>query len=235
MTIKKLSIHTIIEKILSRNRLLIDTIDFNDIIEWAGEAIEMIGAPMAYTQKSELILIEEGRAELPCDIYKLVTVEFATHGSPMRTSTSSKNIDKSCSSEKNLCVDDFSYQIRGNYIFPNVEKGELLITYWAMPIDEYGLPEIPDDIKFSKAITHYITDNIYHNLWAVGKISDKVYNQNQVDKDWYMGAAQTRAQEMNLDKMESVKNIVSRMMPQVNSWDTFFKNAGNPELRKKHP
>lgn len=47
---------------------------YSDAIEWAVDAIRLIGAPMAFTQKQVSIKLEDSRAKLPQDLQEIIQV-----------------------------------------------------------------------------------------------------------------------------------------------------------------
>ena len=44
----------------------------NDLIEWAGEALEFIGAYSQMVEKVEYLLVQDHRALIPCGLHKIV-------------------------------------------------------------------------------------------------------------------------------------------------------------------
>ena len=66
----------------------------------------------------------------------------------------------------------YDFTIDKNYIYTNLNKGNLYLEYLAFPYDENGLPMIPDETKIEKAISSYIMYKILEDFW----VNDTVNN-----------------------------------------------------------
>lgn len=61
-----------------------------------------------------------------------------------------------------------SITIEGNTLFTNFREGNIYIRYYAFPLDEKGLPMIPNDERIMKCIEYYIKSKIIENMWVNG-------------------------------------------------------------------
>jgi hypothetical protein len=52
----------------------------NDLVEWAAEALEFIGAYPQYQESVDYLDVSEHRAEIPCGFHKLVQIAYKTTG-----------------------------------------------------------------------------------------------------------------------------------------------------------
>jgi len=237
---KYVSVNSIIEKVY-RDMNMIDQLDLGNAVEWAGEAIELIGAPMTLRERVGLIEIKHRKGKLPLDMHLLITSGAAPNQDckcakrfvQMRYSTDayhmfcSECMDKTCNS-------DLTYKVNDDYMFVNFDEGTVRISYKAIPIDENGFPLIPDDIKFRNAVAYHIMWKLAFIKMMSGKINIGVYDRIQADRDWYLGAAQTRGNTPNPDMMESIKNNWIRLIKKINQHGDGFKNAGHQEERYTH-
>ena len=66
------------------------------------------------------------------------------------------------------------------------------------------------------------------------KISTQAYQIIERDRDWYIGAAQTRSHMPSMDMMESIKNNWIRLIPKINQHRDGFKSANMQEQRILH-
>lgn len=93
MITKLTSVKTVIAKIIADLDLKEDDTRITDIREWAGEAIEKIGAVTQFTKKVEDIELHDHQAPLPCDLHQLhqVAYSFSCNGPwlPTRKATGS--------------------------------------------------------------------------------------------------------------------------------------------------
>jgi len=78
----------------------------NDLIEWAGEALEQIGAWSQYTEKVAYLPVSDYKATIPCGFHQLVRIAYKfTPGSSCSCAfkTTSSSTDGACSSSS--CAD----------------------------------------------------------------------------------------------------------------------------------
>lgn len=228
------SIQHVLEKIF-RNTGLVEGVDLHDAIEWAGEAIELIGAPQSLTEKVECIDISNGRGDLPCDLHLVMQFRYKTSNgySPMRYA--SDNFHRHCkTSTDSSCSSSATYTLSDDCVFTNFDTGVVEVAYRALPTDKNGWPTIPDDIKFVKAVEYYIREKIDYILWRSGKISSGIYEKTVQEQVWSLGAAQTRGAMPSIDEMMNIKNNFLRLIPKINQAEDFFSTLGVQEQRNIH-
>ncbi len=237
---KYVSCRAIIEKAY-RDMGMIDQLNFGDAVEWIGEAIEFIATPMQYIEKIQVICIKHRKGRLPIDMHLLMSagassetdIKCAKNFAQMRYSTD--NYHMFCAQSHDChCNSDITYKVNDDYIFVNFDEGSVRLAYRAIPVDEEGYPRIPDDIKFKEAVTAHLKMKIGFIKWMQGKINNNVYQVLERDRDWYIGAAQTRGNTPNPDMMESLKNNWIRLIKKINQQGDGFKSAGHQEERYTH-
>lgn len=247
---KYTSVFEIIGKVY-RDLGMADQINLADAIEWAGEAIELIGAPYHLSPKTERVTIQSYKGVLPCDLHYIET----TKGIPATITGDEDVCDIDTSSYKAMrystdsfhhwycggsyfndhyCNSDLTYTVNDDYIYTNFEEGYVLISYKAIPIDSNGYPKIPDDPKFKNAVAYHIMWRLAFIKYMQGKMPGPVYQVIERDRDWYIGAAQTRGNMPSVDMMETIKNNWIRLIPKINQHADGFKNAGSAEQRFTH-
>jgi len=243
---KYVSIEPIIAKVY-RDLGMANDLDITDAIEWAGEAMELIGATVALNEKVKSLTVKEYKTKIPCDLYYINTVSGvdmlvdeddcpvnSTTYKAMRYTTDSYHHWRCGSSQDHVCDSDMTYAVNDNYLFPNFEEGKLLVSYMAMPVDSRGYPKIPDDVKFKEAVAGHIKWRLGFIKWMNGKMPAAVYQKLEQDRDWYIGAAQNRDKMPSEDMMESIKNNWLRLIPKINQHADGHKSAGSAEKRISH-
>lgn len=113
---------------------------------------------------------------------------------------------------------DYQYLVRGNYIHTNATKGNLIIIYNAIPIDEAGEPLIPEEINLIEAITWY---NIKEYLWNVTIMNPNQYSQlfKKAEIEWSYYSIQAKTASIfpkNEDSMKSLLNRYLKLLPNFN-------------------
>jgi len=126
------------------------------------------------------------------------------------------------------------YKLNSDYIFTNFKDGFVEMEYKAYPIDDMGLPMIPDNIRFIKAVEWYLISRIDLKRWRTSRnASDqKVWEMSDREASWYIASARSAARTPSLDMMESIKKMILRSIPKINEHSTGWKNSNMGEQRK---
>jgi len=227
---KTVSVNSIIERVF-RDVGTVENVDLPDVIEWVGECIELIGAPISCSDKIEVIDVVEGRAFLPCDLYSVLQVRDNKTKAAFRASTDSYHGKHNAETVDQLDSVSLTYRLTDSCIFPNYNTGKIELAYKAIPTDGQGFPTIPDDIKFVKAVEYYIREKVDYKLWRTGKLPMQVYEKTVQEQLWYIGAAQNRSKMPSIDQMENIKNNLIRLIPKINQHSNYFADFGQPEQR----
>lgn len=243
---KYVSIEPIIAKVY-RDMGMTDDLDITDAIEWAGEAMEFIGATVYLKEKVESLVVKAFKTKLPCDLHYINTVAGVDTKvdedkcmdenigyKAMRYTTDSFHHWRCGFSNDHCCNSDMTYTINDDYLFPNFDEGRVLVSYMAMPVDDRGYPKVPDDVKFKEAVASHIKWRLGFIKWMAGKLPSNVYQKLEQDRDWYIGAAQTRDKMPGIDMAESIKNNWIRLIPKINQHADGHQSAGSAEQRYTH-
>lgn len=126
---------------------------------------------------------------------------------------------------------DATYRVNDNFIFTSFKDGaNVLMSYRAYPVDLNGFPMIPDNEKFRQAVQWYLMAKLDYKMWRIQKISDKMFNYSETQRDWYIGAATTSGLMPSVDGMESMKNQMLHLIPRLNMHMEMFENLGQREM-----
>ena len=133
----------------------------------------------------------------------------------------------------NYDSDSYYYKVDGGYIYTDFETGYIQLIYNTFPIDDMGLPMIPDNEKYRKAISLYILEKLDYRKFRANPISSNqaILKDTQQELAFYMGAARNKARMPNLDKMESIKNWWIRSIPKVSKFSDGFRTLNKGEER----
>ncbi len=125
-----------------------------------------------------------------------------------------------------------TFDLNNNNITLSVKEGQVCMAYLAIPTDEEGLPLIPEDTSYQLAIKKYLTMKIDYIAWRRGELRSDIFQHSEQEWQWYVGQAGNKAKMPNIDQLEFIKNQTMRLLPNINSHETFFKTQGSPELRQ---
>ena len=249
MIYKFTSIKEIIEGVY-RDTQIHEELDIWDVIEWGGEALELIGAGLAYEELVAELCVKEHRAPLPCNLHISDSVSYL--GNPLKqctgtfgaisttpTSTSTNVIDG-----KQVDKDNFPmqgnmpnggqdcYYMNDNFIITSFESGCILLAFRGIKVDHEGYPMVPDNISYKKALKSYITMMIDRIGWRKGQMPEAVYRDSQRDWEWYVKQARGSANMPNLDMMDNIRLQWMKLRPSQTAHQTFYTDLGNQERRR---
>ncbi len=231
-----ISYKTLIAK-LYRDLNINEEINESSVLEWISEALDKIGAYAQYEEYKECITLQNGKAKLPSNFYKLKDIWY--NNKPLSWTSLSVSTAYTCEgSNIPTCCTHNNFYIEGCYIITDItiDQSEsaqhLNIVYLGVPIDEEGYPLIPNDVYFIEACAKYVTYMLDHSEWRKGNITDKVFQFSEREWLWYCGAAKGAANMPDTAKMENLKNVWVRLIPNQNGYYNNFRN--NPERLKRH-
>tara|TARA_R110000787_G_scaffold153516_6_gene267459 strand:+ start:1920 stop:2675 length:756 start_codon:yes stop_codon:yes gene_type:complete len=248
MIYKFTSIKEIIEGVY-RDTQIHEELDIWDVIEWGGEALELIGAGLAYEELIAEVCVKDHRGALPCNLHILDSISLngsrlsqctGTFGaiSTTPTNTSTNVIDGKKVDTDNFPLKGSSqrgggdcYYVNDNFIVTSFNSGCLLLAFRGIKIDDEGFPMVPDNVSYKKALKSYITMMIDRIGWRKGALPENLYRDSQRDWEWYVKQARGSANMPNLDMMENIKTQWVKLKPNMNSASTFYTDLGNPERR----
>lgn len=219
---------------ITRHPLLQD-LPFETIVDYTVDFIRVVGTPKSFIEKVEIIPIKQYRGELPCDIYSIIQVRLITNECEKYRSTAFRYSTNSFhfSNDKERII-DLTYKIQGNCIFTNIEECEIEIAYRALPTDEDGLPLIPDDSTYLRALDAYVKKQWFTIQFDLGKINPAILQKAEQDYAFYVGQAQSRMILPSIDEMESISNMWNTLVVRDNEHRKGFINSGTKEYIRIH-
>lgn len=137
---------------------------------------------------------------------------------------------------KNNKIDEPTYWIKPGWIVFNKEQGRVKLSYKAIATDERGYPLIPDLASYQEAIYWYVMMKLNFPKFIKGQLGGRVkFNQNiyfYLQQQWNFYRNQAYAESMmpNEGEMTNIKNEWTKLIPDWDSDDTFFRNVGKKQL-----
>ncbi len=236
MIYKFVGFKSILNKIYSDLAL---TTEVNEahIIGWIGECLEKVGAYSQYEELNTILELKDGMVELPINFDALINISHNNRNMSWSTSSSVNNYY--CPDCKiPTCCTDNNFYISGNSIITDIKSNDdnqnICITYMGTVVDQDGYPMIPDRIEYIELCVKYVTYMLDYREWRKGNIPDKVSQKSEQEYLWAIGAAKGAANMPNLQQTERLKNIWTRLIPQMNEYRTGFNNLGKQERRFRY-
>lgn len=254
MVYKYESIFNIVEK-LYRDYDHQEELDLWDVIEWAAEALEFIGAGQQYERRVAELDVKNAMAALPCNFHSQPIASY--QGKPLHYATgkfgpmSINTPDNSSNTINGNAVDASNFPASGNNVsvlgekqYPdtfyirdgvlvtNIQEGTIVLEYEAVKTDKEGYPMIPDLQSYRTAVATYCQMKMDHKDYRKGRIKADVYKESKSDWQWYCKQARGQANMPNLTYAEAIKDQWVKLRPNQNSYQTFYNDLSVREMRK---
>jgi len=223
MIYKLKPIQTIILKVLRDLGISDQEIAWQDMAEWIGDGLKHIGSYYQFTEQSADIDIVDYKGELPCDFYKLIRMlecnNYLNHNKSLIGNPGTDDIK----------FTDKDLNVNHNIITTGFETGTIKILYLSFPVDDCGLPLVPDNVSFDDALFWKVT---YH-LSLRGHVfkNPQLNNLDFVSNKWgfYCRQARANANMPDLEMMERLKNGFLQLKTDKNQYSKLFSGLGTPE------
>ena len=204
---------------------------WHDMIEWAAEALEFIGANPQFQDRIAEICISDHRGALPCDLHAVSYVQDKTSGRKLRYASDQRHSHYAILRQEdngNLLpsYEASTYNLNGNYINTESRNCTILMGYKAFPIDEEGFPMMPKEISVKTAVFWYIVKKLLMGGYVNPNISMQ-YAEEQWN--WYCGQSRGKLNMPNLDQMEQIRKTIMRMIPQIDLSEGYFVNQNTTD------
>lgn len=202
---------------------LMSDLNLETAIQFVIDFIGLMGLPPTYLDKYEEVEIDNYRGLLPCDLISINQVRWKKNGICMRYMTDNFNEH----SEKDNGEPTFKTQ--GRMIYTSFKCGVVEVSYRAIPVDKDGLPLIPDEPTFLRALELYIKKQWFTILFDMGKISPAVLQNTQQEYAFAAGACNNTFIIPSVSEMESITNMMNQLIPRFNEFKKGFKHLGDKE------
>ena len=221
------SIRVILDKVL-RHPLMQD-ITFETAVDYAVDFMRIVGCPNIFTDKVVTLEIKNYRAPLPCDFYEMNQVRGAKSKVCYRYATDSFHL-----SQRGDYNTDATYKIQGSIIYTSRKEEDIEISYRAIELDDEGLPLIPENSSFTRALELYIKKEAFTILFDTGKIQAGVMSKAESDYAWKVGQLQSEMTIPSESEMEAICRSWTTLIQRTTDFDKGFKHLGNREYIRNH-
>lgn len=207
----------------------------SDIIEWAGEALMLIGAYPQFVENISLLEVTNHTAKVPTNFLYLKSVTNSKTGHVLSWNNKSAVTNYNCPECKipTCCTED-NFYIHDCQLNTSLNCGTLCFTYIGLPVDCDGYPMMPDDVYYDKALKAYCTYMLDKIQFRKGTLPQAIFQFSEKEWLWYVGAAKGSANTLDTNAMERIKNVWVRLIPRQNEFRNNFNNLGKPEQRHLH-
>ncbi len=133
-------------------------------------------------------------------------------------------------------LDEPTYFIKPGWIVTNKKHGYIKLAYKSIATDERGYPLIPDLPSYQEAIYWYVMMKLNFPKFLNGSLGGhRKYNFNTytyIQQQWnfYRNQAYAEAMMPNESEMRTIKNEWTKLIPDWDSDDRFYRSSGQRQL-----
>jgi len=125
---------------------------------------------------------------------------------------------------------DLTYTVNNNYIFTSFKEGKVCMAYRAVPLDENGLPLVPDTQSVIEYLKWFCAEKIAFNLFLTDKYTETKLSYFQANHQlWFRKARAEAKMPQSMDEWESLKNSRVKLLPRFFEHNSFFGHLQTPQ------
>lgn len=208
---------------------LMQDMSFEQIVSYMLDFIRIVGIPKTFEEKIVTLEVKDYRVLLPCDLIEIIQVKQHCSNYCMRASTNTfHTIDYEPTSH------EMTFKVQGDILYTNFREGAIDIAYKSISVDEDGYPTVPEEPIFVRALETYIKKQWFTILFDLGKLQPAALQNVQQEYAFYVGQAQNSMIVPTLSEMESISNMVTKLLRNTNEFRAGFRDTGAKELLKIH-
>jgi hypothetical protein len=224
---RSINIKQLIDKV--RRHPMMADLSMEAIVDYAVDFLQIVGLPTAFMENTAVVEIKNYRGELPSDYMEMVQVRTTTNPVVYYRYTS----DTFHTSGNRVHSAPYTYKVQGDYIFTSEKDTTIEIAYLAIETDECGLPVLPDNAKFIRAIEAYIKYKHFTVLFDCGKVTGQILEKADQEYCWAVGACQSEFNRLTLDKAETVLNILNNIFSPTDLHSNGYANMGDKVIIRR--
>lgn len=224
---RSINIKQLIDKV--RRHPMMADLSMEAIVDYAVDFLQIVGLPTAFMENTAVVEIKDYRGELPNDYMEMIQVRTTSNPVVYYRYTS----DTFHTSGNRVHSAPYTYKVQGNYIFTSEKNTTIEIAYLAIETDECGLPVLPDNAKFIRAIESYIKYKHFTVLFDCGKITGQILEKADQEYCWAVGACQSEFNRLTLDKAETVLNILNNIFSPTDLHSNGYANMGDKVIIRR--
>ena len=122
-----------------------------------------------------------------------------------------------------------TYQEFDGKIYYGYKEGKVVINYQAFPVDQSGMPKIPIDPAYMRAVELHLAYNYALGLNIKGLISDKILDKLETKLMFAKANVTGKSKMPDENMMENIKNMQVRLIKTYNEFRGGFRFLNTQE------
>ena len=202
------------------------------LVDYAVEFLRILDVHETFEEKLATLEIKDYRAVLPDDFDEVIQVRLVGQSKfPIYFRSTTDNFYQS-DTKANAVF--YTYKIQGHVIYTSpLKEGTIEVAYRAVELDDCGLPAVPDNEHYIRALKAYIKVREFTVLFDLGQLPFPVLQNAQQEYSWATASAVSDMKTPTPDEMESAANIMNSILPRHTHYRGYADN-GSAERRRLH-
>lgn len=219
-----------LREILSRvtRHPMLQDMDLEAAIHYTMDFFGRFGFPQVYEDKIDTVEIHQFRGILPCDLIRIEQIRDKKSKVPLRSMTSTFN-----TKDRRLPA-EHTFKSQNRILTVSFPEGAVEVSYKAVKVDADGIPMIPDNTVFLKALECFIKKERFGVLFDLGKIKQDVLNHAEQEYFFEAGRLSSEFKMPSISEMQSLTGMLHRMIPSSREFNAGFKGLGDTEHYRRH-
>jgi len=183
--------------------------------------------PESFEEEPADINIVSWQGNLPANFVEIIGVMEKQTEIPLTHNPDTLNLFSDTYTAEDPNTDPYTYLIKEGVIWTGIEETLITIVYRKFPIDDNGMPLVPDDAKAIRAVRDYVAEQIAFKLMLKDRLHLTKYDL--IAKESYFSTASFRSAAFipNYDQMERIKNRYITLLRRPDMHDNMFKWLGS--------
>lgn len=208
---------------------LLENLSFEKIIQYVVDFYSVTGMPMAFSDRIDVVEIDDYKGLIPCDVIQIIQVRDVKTKVCLRAMTDTFYHKRT--NDKN----ELSFKTQGNIIFTSFRHGKVEVAYKSIQTDNDGLPMIPDNPVFLRALELFIKKEEFEILFDMSQIPAVVLNNTHQQYALAIGQLKEDMTMPSVSEMETFTRMWNNIVQGTTHFDNGFRHLGDREYLKVKP
>ena len=208
---------------------LLENLSFEKILQYVVDFYSIVGIPQTFIDKISIVDIYNYKGVLPCDLIQIIQIK------DYKSKICLHSMTDSFYKIHNRDINELAFKTQGNILFVTFRNGKVEIAYKAIETDKDGLPMIPDNPVFLRALETYIKKEEFEILFDMSQIPAVVLNNTHQQYALAIGQLKSDMLMPSMSEMESFTRMWNTLIQNTTAFDNGFRHLSDRENIKIKP
>lgn len=127
----------------------------------------------------------------------------------------------------------YTYKVKGNMLYSNIESGDIVIQYSSVKVDDNGEIMVPSNRLFIDALVKFIKFRSYELLFESGKLDHRIFAHVEQEYMWAVGKLESSTKMLDYGQAASLINNLKTVINRPFSYEDRFASMPS-KVTDKH-